>query len=116
MRIPQILGNDAHASTVVPRPFFLRPGYEAITTPAGVGACARGGLKLYACADYHNAARGQPAISVWQFHSLVPRPSPSSTRAHALYVLIMRRWFFGGRRPEEVGHVSDYVIDKRNFC
>ena len=34
MRIPQILGNDAHASTAVPRPFFLRPGYESNSRPA----------------------------------------------------------------------------------
>ena len=39
-------------------------------------------------------------------HSIVPRPSPSSTpRAHVPYVLIMRRWFFGGRRPGRFHHV-----------
>ena len=51
MRIPQILGNDTHASTVVPRPFFLRPGYEArvlYTRSAAAGIRSRAARCLLA--------------------------------------------------------------------
>ena len=65
MRIPQILGNDAHASTVVPRPFFLRPGYEAMRLCVCVHEMSAAVVYLVSPPDKERRGRRRPvAVSL----------------------------------------------------
>ena len=60
----------------------------------GLSWCARRGPRNKTSRKFKFSNMLDFAVCIASYPGLLPPP-----RAHAPYVLIMRRWFFGGRRP-----------------